>query len=206
MRLLVWLSLFLLLPQAALAQFSAYGGATASTVSSDYLVGDIQPQLGYHFGLGFQASGSPIAPFYPGIRMEAVRNGYVQEIESVQHVFRLSYFGVTPYLSYAPLERWSTSLGVAIGGLIRARYQQGPQNIEVAENYREGDVRLLGEVQWQVYEPVNIYLNYTHGLRNLVKYPAIDESGNFTGTILDVRVRTVSLGLRVNIAPFLSKL
>jgi len=206
MQLLVWLSAFLLLPLAASAQFSAYGGATASAVSSEHLVGEIQPQLGYHAGLSFQASSSPIAPFYPGIRLEAVRNGYVQEIESVQHVFRLSYFGLTPYVSYKPLERWSASIGVFIGGIIRARYRQGSQDIEVSENYREGDIRLQGEVQWQVYEPVYIYLNYAHGLRNLVDYTIIDETGNFTGTIRDVRIRAVSLGLRVNIAPFLSKL
>lgn len=198
--------MFLLLPLATVAQFSVYGGATASTVSSNYLVGDIQPQLGYHFGLSFQASGSSLAPFYPKIRLESVRNGYLQEIESVQHVIRFSYFGITPYLNYAPLERWSASLGLFIGGIIRARYRQGSQDIGVAENYRESDIRLQGEVQWQVYEPLNIYLNYTYGLRNLVEYPAIDDSGNFTGTIRDVRMRSVSLGIRVNIAPFLSTL
>ncbi|MEM9674838.1 MAG: outer membrane beta-barrel protein [Cyclobacteriaceae bacterium] len=206
MQLLVWLSIFLLLPLGTFAQFSAYGGITASTVSKEYLVGDIQPQMGYHFGLGFQVSDSSIAPFYPGIRLEAVRNGYIQEIESVQHVIRLSYFGIAPYLNYTPLERWSTSLGVFIGGIIQARYRQGAQNIGVTENYRESDIRLQGEIEWQVYEPVNIYLNYAHGLRDLVKYADIDESGNFTGTIRDVKIRAISLGLRVNMAPFLSKL
>lgn len=204
MRSCGWLFFLLLTPGLALAQLSWYGGALASKVHQHHLVGTTHPQMGYQSGICFRASSSPIAPFYPGVSLEVARKGYTQVVDAIDHVFRLTYITLSPQMSYRPIDRWSATVGIDISGLLRARYQQEFQDVGVIENYREGDFGLRGEMQWQVGGPVSIYASYRHGLRNLLKYPAITETGEIIGTIRDLQTRAVSLGVRVDIMPVFS--
>ena len=110
MRLLSWLSVFLLLPSAVSAQIFVYGGTTLNTVRSQHLVGNVQPQVGYQVGAYLRAIDSPIAPFYLGVLVEIERNGYSQEIDNVNHLYRLTYITLTPFVSYSPVDRGGSSV------------------------------------------------------------------------------------------------
>ncbi len=190
-----WLATFLLLPLVASAQFSLYGGATLNTVRSQYLVGDIQPQVGYQMGMSGYFPVFRNDSFRPGLSLEFNRKGYVQEIDNIRHVYRLTYFTAYPHMNYFMGDHWSAAAGVELNGLIRARYRQGVERIGVIENYRDNDVGLRAELRWQCGSWWGIYAGYTHGLRNLVKYPAISDTGDFIGTIRDVNLRTTYFGI-----------
>ncbi|WKN45197.1 hypothetical protein [Tunicatimonas pelagia] len=197
MRLLFWLLLFLLLPYVASAQISLYGGATASTVHSQYLVGDTQPHLGYQLGATYCGSAFQATSFRPGFSLELSQRGYTQEIDDIRHAYRLTYLIAYPHLSYFVRERWSVTTGIELNALIRARYRQGSERIGVIENYRGSDIGLRAELRWQCSTTFGIYAGYTHGLRNLVKYPNISDTGDFVGTIRDVNFRTAQIGFLI---------
>ncbi|MEM6842771.1 MAG: hypothetical protein AAF944_17800 [Bacteroidota bacterium] len=198
MHWLVWLSAFLLLPSLASAQFTVYGGANLNTIRSQYLVGDVQPQAGYQIGI---SSYFPVRSdsFRPGLSLELNRKGYVQEIDNIRHIYRLTYFIAYPHVNYFVGERWSVAAGIEIGGLISARYQQGVERIGVIENYRDNDVGLRAELRGQFVSWLGFYAGYTHGLRKLIEYPAISDSGDFIGTIRDVQLRTAYFGIIITV-------
>ena len=186
------------LPLMVSAQLSVYGGAGYSIVRSQHLVGDVQPQTGYQAGIRVQMLPRQPVLLHPGILLGIERNGYVQVIDNIRHQYRLTYITLTPFVGYDPAPRWNLSVGTDLSGLLRARYREANQNIGVIENYRSPDIRLRGDVQWQLFKQVHAYLSYTHGLRNLIKYPAIDEAGNFVGTIQDGRSSIISVGVRID--------
>ena len=192
-----WLATFLLLPLLASAQFSLYGGATLNTIRSQHLVGEIQPQAGYHIGASSYWSLFHNDSFRPGLSLELNRKGYIQEIDNIHHVYRLTYLTAYPHMNYFMGKRWSAAAGIELSGLIRARYRQGSERIGVIENYRNGDVGLRAELRYQLGSRWGIYAGYTQGLRNLVKYPALSDTGDFTGTIRDVNFRSVHIGLLI---------
>lgn len=197
MRLFGWLSGLLLFPVTVLAQIFVYGGANVNTVHSQFLVGAIQPQAGYQLGVSNHWSISSTNSFRPGLAMELNRRGYNQEIDTIRHIYRLTYFTVYPHMNYLIGKRWSVVAGAEISGLIRARYRQGLERIGVIENYRGSDIALRAELRWQFRPRWGIYAGYTHGLRNLIKYPSITDTGDFVGTIRDVNFRTVHVGVLI---------
>ncbi|MEO0332786.1 MAG: hypothetical protein AAF223_14065 [Bacteroidota bacterium] len=152
-----WLAAFLLLPSVASAQFSLYGGTTLNTTHSQHLVGDIQPQAGYQIGLSGYFPIFTTNSFRPGLSLELNRKGYIQEIDNIRHVYRLTYLTAYPHMNYFMGERWSVAAGVELSGLIRARYRQGSERTGVIENYRNGDVGLRAELRYQLGSRWGIY-------------------------------------------------
>ncbi|WKN40498.1 outer membrane beta-barrel protein [Tunicatimonas pelagia] len=200
MRLLAGVFAFLLFPLVTSAQMSMYGGLTISTIRSQHLVGDTRPTVGYQMGLNYDWITPKLTPFYPSLSVDLTRKGYAQEIGGTRHAYRLSYLTVYPNMNYSIGEQWSVGAGVELSALFRARYRQGSDNIGVIENYRGSDIGLRAEVRWHSQQRWGLHAGYTHGLRKLVKYPSISDTGDFVGTIRDVSTRTIYFGFRTSLS------
>ena len=182
------------------AQWYLYAGPTADWVRAPALAGTLKPQLGYQLeGQYTFVDWTVREEWLPMMRISILQQGYRQVIDDRPHWVNFSYLVLSPGVTYRPHRFTTVSASVDIQPLLRARYRTDliDAPIGVRRAYRTLGVALRGEVVLWSEATVSPYVRVSHALRAALEYPRIDATGNFSGTILDLWHRTLSVGLRV---------
>lgn len=174
------------------AQASLMGGVSYSTVRSQYLVGKKQGAVCWQAGFAFLYRFDSTARF--GLKGEFIieKKGYRQIIDK-RYDFGFDYMSLPVLLNFTPNENYSLSGGLSFGRLFGTSVRQG------LDTYRLYELGFVVEVNLFEKNRFGIYTRMNQDLTPMIHYYSLDELGNITGTIRDLKITDVVLGLRIRI-------
>jgi hypothetical protein len=108
--------------------------------------------------------------------------------------FHLNYLAVPVLINYSPISFLSVHGGVEFSKMISTNIKQG------LKTYNTFDVGLVFGFTAFDNKWVSIYSRATYGLLPMLDYVEMDEMGNFTGDIHDIRNLYYSLGIRIKLS------
>lgn len=193
---------FLIFAFEAHGQLSFYGGANISTVRTEYVLGSIESNPGYQVGCTYVFNRIFKSPVYPYTQFEIIRKGYVQDLHDKAYKVNFSYAIHTLGIVYRPFNFFSVNLGTDFSSLFKARQYVDADTFRIKENFRDFDLGLRGGICFFENKIVNFYASYIHGMVPMLAYTRIDEMGNFTDKIKDIRNVCIQAGLRITFNPY----
>ncbi|RUT73431.1 outer membrane beta-barrel protein [Ancylomarina longa] len=188
------ISLVLIFGIKSNAQIAITAGGNYSNIRSNLSLENTKPITGYNFGISVQ--------YYPFKQIENVsfinelnfsQKGYQQDLGE-NFTFRFNYLAVPVLINYSPLKHFSVQGGVEMSKLISTNVEQGKKT------YNHFDLGLVLGLSAFAGRSVSFYSRVTYGLTPMLDYYAIDEMGNFTGEIHDLKNICLSIGIKFAIS------
>jgi len=170
-----------------------YLGGNVSFMRNDILEYEA-PLYSFHVGWGFR-----IHPFKNSAKWAIqldemfIQKGYGQIYPSRDYTFRFNYLSFQPLLSYSPVNGVSLFGGGDISILVGSNVKK------VHWTYPVMDYGLTAGFSLFNTRRVGVYSKLIYNLRPLVNYSTMDELGNFTGTVHDLKNTSILLSVKYNI-------
>ena len=191
--------LLLLLTYPSHAQFSYFAGPNVDWVRAPTLRGTVRPSVGVQFGFQYTAIDST-RRFSPTVGGMISRQGYRQALAGQTHQVHFFYFTGNIGISYRAHSFIRIHTAIELSRLVAARYQfEDDDTIGVIDTYRKFRPAARLEVVLWNHKMISPYLSFAHDLRPALRYPRIDATGNFNGTLTDLWHRTLSAGVHINL-------
>ena len=175
------------------AQIAVYGGANYCTIRNDINLKNIKPILASNLGLSIQYH-----PFKGIEKLSLInevcfsRKGYDQDLGAV-YSFRFNYIAFPVLLDYRPAKLFSVQAGIELSSLLSTSIRQG------TKTYNNFDTGLVLGLNFNKGQILSFYVRGVYGLLPMLDYYAIDELGNFTGRIHDLKNICFSVGIKINL-------
>ena len=181
---------FLMFSVRSKAQMAFVGGVNISDVRSTVLLQNKNAIASYQWGLSFQ--------YFPFKRLENVsvineflfnHKGYMQDFETDYH-FRFNYLSFPILINYSLFSDLSIQSGVELSKLSSTNVTQGRRT------YNNFDMGLVFGMSCYDTRRVSFYSRITYGITPMLDYYRIDDLGNFTGEIHDLKNVCISVGVK----------
>lgn len=190
----IFSSLTFLTHLSSKAQISLMAGGNYSTIRNDVFLENKSPLVGYQLGLSFQ--------YYPFKKiqnlsilneLDFIQKGYQQDIGK-NYTFKFNYLSLPILLNYSISKQISLQTGIELSKLIATNIEQG------LKTYNDFDLGLVLGVNGFHRKRLSCYSRLTYGLLPLLDYYEIDELGNFTNEIHDLKNISLSIGIKFNLS------
>ncbi|MBX2966397.1 MAG: PorT family protein [Cyclobacteriaceae bacterium] len=175
----------------AYSQVGIVGGVNYSFMRNSVLEND-EPAYTWNLGANVELSPKTWKKFSIETRIMFIQKGYRQYADK-WYTFHFDYLSVQPTINYSPVKQLSVDAGIDISGLINANV------IKWADTYNLTDAGVVFGVSAFRHKRISLYSRIIYGLTPMLEYHAIDEMGNFTGEIKDLKNTCIQVGVRINI-------
>ncbi len=175
------------------AQVAIVSGANVSTVRNQITLENKQPIGGYHSGFSVQ--------YYPFKQFQNIsiingvelsRKGYRQDFGE-NYDSKFTYWAFPLLLNYSLSNQFALQAGVELSTLSFTNIEQG------LKTYNHFDTGLALGVSCFSNKRVSCYAKCVYGLLPMLDYYEIDELGNFTREIRDLKNLSLSVGIKINL-------
>ncbi|MFV0376365.1 MAG: outer membrane beta-barrel protein [Mangrovibacterium sp.] len=175
------------------AQVAIVSGVNLSTVRSQITLENKKPIWGYHSGFHFQ--------YYPFQNfqnisiingVELYRKGYRQDFGE-NYDSRFWYWTFPVLLNYSFSDQFALQAGAELSALSFTNIKQS------SETYNHFDTGLALGVSFFNNKRVSCYAMCVYGLLPMLDYYEIDELGNFTRELHDMKNLSFSMGVKINL-------
>lgn len=175
------------------AQVGVVGGLNYCNVRNDNVLKNTKSIFTYQMGVTFN--------FYPfksfsdlSIKNEFLftEKGYKQELNKT-YTFHFDYLSYSLLANYHLSENFSIEAGGYISELINTNVKQG------LKTYNTTDAGLVLGLTFLERKTVSLNSKINYGLIPMLNYYNIDNRGNFTGEINDLKNICFSLGISLNV-------
>jgi hypothetical protein len=189
----VFTGLVLISSLKSVAQIAFKVGGNYSTVRNEISLKNIKPIFVSELGASIQ-----YYPFKDYKKWSLInefcfsQKGYQQNL-SRDYTFRFDYCTFPVLINYAPVKQLSLYTGVELSTLLSTNVRGG------METYNHFDTGLVLGLSIHEGKVFSFYLRGIYGLLPLLDYYKIDEIGNFTGEIHDLKNVCLSLGVKINV-------
>ncbi|WP_423130026.1 outer membrane beta-barrel protein [Gaoshiqia sp. Z1-71] len=172
------------------AQLAIVAGGNYATIRNNIPLENKKPITTYHYGLSVQ--------YYPVKKLEKFsvineiifnQKGYQQDFEK-NYLFRFSYLSLPVLINFAPLSFFSVQAGAELSKLMGTSVEQGKKT------YNNFDAGLVFGFSCFDSRKLSFYSRMTYGIVPMLDYYSIDEIGNFTGEIRDLKNICLSVGIK----------
>jgi hypothetical protein len=189
----VFTGLILISPLKSVAQIAFKVGSNYSSVRHEIPLKNIKPVIVSELGASVQ--------YYPFKKFKNwslinefcfSQKGYQQNL-SRDYTFRFDYCTFPVLINYAPVKHLSVHTGVELSTLFSTNVRRG------LETYNHFDTGLVLGFSINKGRVFSFYLRGIYGLLPLLDYYKIDEMGNFTGEIHDLKNMCLSFGVKINV-------
>jgi hypothetical protein len=193
LQIVILIGLTFIIPVKSKAQVAIFAGGNYCSVRNEVFLENKKPITAYNLGVSFQ--------YYPFKRFENIsvlnelsfnQKGYQQDLDK-NYSFRFNYLTLPILLNYAPFKCFSVQGGIELSQLISTNIEQG------TKTYNDFDTGLVFGLSCFEGRRFSLYSRITYGLLPTLDYYAIDELGNFTGEIHDLKNVCLSVGIKFNI-------
>ncbi|MBS1681347.1 MAG: outer membrane beta-barrel protein [Bacteroidetes bacterium] len=151
------------------------------------------PIFSSHLGLGITMPLNHLKKISISEEIGFIKKGYHQNIGGDKFEMRFTYFNGQTILNYK-LKPWvSAKVGVNYAVLINANIKKS------TETYRPLDIGLVGGFNFLETKDISFYAHVVYGLVPMLKYYNIDATGNFNGTINDLKNTCIMVGFKIKL-------
>ena len=187
---IVALIYFLIYPVRTNAQMACVGGVNFSDIRNNVVLQNKNAITSYQWGLSFQ--------YFPFKRLEKVsvineflfnHKGYMQDLETDYH-FRFNYLSFPILANYSLFRALSVQSGVEFSKLLSTNVLQGRRT------YNDFDLGLVLGMSCYDTRRVSFYSRITYGITPMPDYYRIDDLGNFSSEIHDLKNVCISVGVK----------
>lgn len=186
-------ALMLIVSNKAFAQVSLMGGASYCNVRENNLLANKK-------GIGAFQGGEAIRVYplknLPNLSIENElqinRKGYQQNLDQ-NYTFYFDYLSWPILACYSPVRNFTVNAGVELSQLLFTNFKNGTRT------YHDFDAGLVLGFSCFDERWIGLYSRITYGLVPMLNYYSVDELGNFTGEIHDMKNLCISVGIKINL-------
>ncbi|MDE5423113.1 PorT family protein [Ancylomarina sp. DW003] len=189
----IFLALILATNIESKAQVAILASGNYCNIRSDISLENKESLLGYNLGLSIQYY--PIKKFKNvSIITEVVynRKGYQQQFEK-NYQFKFNYLSLPILVNYSLSNNIAMHSGIELSTLITTNIAKGK------ETYKNFDLGLVFGLSCFNKKRISCFSRITYGLTPMLDYYEIDDLGNFSREIHDLKNICLSIGFKINI-------
>lgn len=192
-KIVLFFSLIFLSTTVLKGQVAFFAGGNYSSIRNSVNIENKEAILGYHLGASLQYH-----PFRNWQNVSIVnefiltQKGYQQDFGE-NYRFRFNYLALPVLIDYSLSNRISVHTGAELSFLAATNVKRG------LETYNGFDLGIVAGANYRIGKRLSCYARLTYGLLPLLDYYEIDELGNFTNEIHDLKNSCFTVGIKYNL-------